>query len=240
VKNSYSPCVDNSSGYLLVNKPKGRTAFNLVAAIRRKLSIRTVGHAGTLDPMATGVMVLLIGREYTRLSDTFMAQEKEYVARIHLGIVTDSYDAEGAVIAQSEVIPTAEALNVALQAFQGQIMQVPPMFSAKKIDGQKLYHLARQGKTVERPAVPLTVHIEMLEYAYPHIDLSITCSKGTYIRSIAHDLGQALGCGGHLTALVRTRSGSFALSDCIDGELLYAADSDLRPFIRRKATAHET
>lgn len=221
-------------GYLLVNKPKGKTAFNLVAALRRKFGIRTIGHAGTLDPLATGVMIMLLGREYTKMSDSFMAHDKEYFARVHLGVTTDTYDAEGQITDSNSDIPSLEALKEALLAFQGNISQVPPMFSAKKIDGKKLYELARKGQTVERKAVSLEVKTELMAYEYPYIDLMIECSKGTYIRSIAHDLGQQLGCGAHLASLVRTRSGPYKLSECVDGELLYTDGSDITSFIRRK------
>lgn len=211
------PC----EGILLLDKPKGKTAFDLVAILRRILHVKTIGHAGTLDPMATGVMVMLVGKKYTTLSNQFLSAEKEYVGRIHLGIETDSYDAEGVSVATSDKIPTESEVSCALEKFQGQILQIPPMFSAKKINGQKLYHLARQGKTIERPPQEVIVKTELLSYAYPYIDLRVTCSKGTYIRSIAHDLGHLLGCGAHLSALVRTRSGSYNLSECVKGERLY-------------------
>ncbi|MGZ3732317.1 MAG: tRNA pseudouridine(55) synthase TruB [Parachlamydiaceae bacterium] len=209
-------------GILLIDKPKGKTAFDLVAILRKKLNIRTIGHAGTLDPMATGVMVMLIGKKFTTLSNQLISDEKEYLGQVHLGIETDSYDAEGTHLATSSLIPTEEELNTALLHFQGEISQVPPMFSAKKIKGQKLYHLARQGKVVERAPVTLHVKTELLSYNYPYIELKITCSKGTYVRSIAHDLGQRLGCGAHLSALVRTRSGSYLLEQCLKGEDLYS------------------
>lgn len=209
-------------GILLVDKPKGKTAFDLVAILRKLLKVKTIGHAGTLDPMATGVMVMLIGKKYTTLSNQFLTAEKEYVGRIHLGVETDSYDAEGISVATSERVPTEQEVTDALAKFQGDILQIPPMFSAKKINGQKLYHLARQGKTIERPPQLVSVKTELLAYAYPHIDVRITCSKGTYIRSIAHDLGQLLECGAHLSALVRTRSGFYSLAECTQGDLLYS------------------
>ncbi|MBA2728678.1 MAG: tRNA pseudouridine(55) synthase TruB [Parachlamydiaceae bacterium] len=224
----------HTQGYLLVNKPKGKTAFTLVAALRKRLGVKTIGHAGTLDPLATGVMVMLIGREYTKLSDKFLGQDKEYVDTIHLGIETDSYDSEGQELSRSELVPTQEAVEAALQAFQGEISQIPPMFSAKKINGQKLYHLARQGKTVERAPVTLTVKTELIAYNYPYVEIRVNCSKGTYIRSIAQDLGKMLGCGGHLCVLSRTRSGNFHLSECIDGELVYTPDADVWPHIRQQ------
>jgi len=211
-----------TQGILLIDKPKGKTAFDLVAILRKKLNIRTIGHAGTLDPMATGVMVMLIGKKFTTLSNQLIADEKEYLGQVHLGIETDSYDAEGTHLATSLVIPTEEELKNALLSFQGEISQIPPMFSAKKIKGQKLYHLARQGKVVERASVTLQVKTELLSYNYPYVELKITCSKGTYVRSIAHDLGQQLGCGAHLSGLIRTRSGPYLLEDCLKGEDLYS------------------
>jgi len=221
-----------SQGYLLVNKPQGKTAFDLVFALRKKLQIRTIGHAGTLDPLATGVMVMLLGREYTKLSDRFMAQDKEYLARVTLGAAKDTYDAEGKDTFTSSLQPSLEDIKNALGHFQGTIEQIPPMYSAKKIQGKKLYELARQGKTVERKAAIVTVSTELLSYEYPHVDLLISCTKGTYIRSIAHDLGEMLTCGAHLSSLARTKSGSFLLSDCIDGSLLYSQETDLTPYIR--------
>lgn len=209
-------------GLLLVDKPKGHTAFDLVAILRKHLKIKTIGHAGTLDPMATGVMVMLIGKNYTTLSNRFLSQEKEYLAQVHLGIETDTYDAEGQEVSTSKLIPSLEAVQTVVESFQGEIEQIPPMFSAKKINGQKLCDLARKGKTVERQPVKLEVITELLDYSYPYIDLRITCSKGTYVRSIAHDLGQLLGCGAHLSSLTRTRSGSYRLSECFKGETLYS------------------
>lgn len=204
-------------GILLINKPTGKTSFSLVATLRRLLNVKTIGHAGTLDPLATGVMVLLIGRDYTRLSDRLLTHDKAYRATIRLGISTDSYDAEGQVTHQSDRIPTQSEVETALQRFQGEIQQVPPMFSAKKHQGRKLYELARKGQVVDRPPVKVKLTTHLLKYAYPLIEIDVDCSKGTYIRSIAHDLGQQLSCGAHLSALQRTRSGPFSISMCIDG-----------------------
>lgn len=218
-------------GYLLIDKPLGKTAFHLVAVLRKRLGIRKIGHAGTLDPLATGVMVMLIGK-YTKLSDKFINQHKEYVAKVYLGIETDSYDAEGSIIAQNTHVPTLAQLEKAIASFQGNTLQVPPMFSAKKINGQKLYDLARQGHTVARPAVAVNMEIELINYAYPLLELKVKCSKGTYIRSLAYDLGKALDCGAHLAGLIRTKSGPFELAHCISPAQLYDQDIDLQPFIR--------
>lgn len=210
-----------NEGILLVDKPKGKTSFSLVAVLRKKTGIEKIGHAGTLDPFATGVMVMLVGKKFTRLSDQFLCQEKEYTCRVHLGVSTDSYDSEGVETARSEKVPTLAEIEHALTLFQGTLFQTPPMFSAKKIKGKKLYELARKGIEVERLPVSVTMRVSLQAYTYPFLDLHVTCSKGTYVRSIAHDLGQHLGCGGHLTELRRLRSGTFHIKDCINGEILY-------------------
>lgn len=206
------------AGILLLNKPRGKTSFSLVGHLRKLTGIQKIGHAGTLDPFATGVMVMLIGREYTRLSDQFVHHDKEYIARIRLGIATDTYDCDGQTVFMSETIPSLQEIKALLP--QGTILQVPPMFSAKKIGGKKLYELARAGKTIERQPVPVELKTLLLAYEYPALDIRVSCSKGTYIRSIAHDLGDALGCGAHLTHLERIRSGPYHISDCLDAETL--------------------
>jgi len=216
-----------ANGILLINKPKGKTSFSLVRSLRRYLGVKKIGHAGTLDPFATGVMVMLIGRKYTRLSDRFLCQDKEYLAQVHLGIATDSYDCDGKESARSDKVPSKEEVKDAVQHFQGEIEQIPPMFSAKKQNGKKLYELARKGEVVERPPVKIRVETEIISYEYPYVTIKVKCSKGTYVRSIAHDLGEMLGCGAHLSALERTRSGTFHLQDCFDGELLHSPSLDV-------------
>lgn len=207
-------------GILLVDKERGRTAFYLVKVLRKLTGIRKIGHAGILDPFATGVMVMLIGRSYTKLSDRFIGHDKEYEAIVKLGEATDTFDCDGTITSECSEIPSHEAIQEALMKFQGHIEQIPPMFSAKKVQGQKLYKLARQGLEIERKPIQIRVNTQLLEYAYPFLKLRIDCSKGTYIRSIAHDLGEVLGVGAHLTSLTRTRSGSFKLKDCIDAKSL--------------------
>ncbi len=218
-------------GILLVDKPVGKTSFSLVAALRKRVGVRTIGHAGTLDPFATGVMVLLIGR-YTRLSDRLLCQDKEYRATITLGIATDTYDCTGKVVGMSSKVPSLSDIELALTHFQGEIEQVPPMFSAKKIKGKKLYELARKGQTIERPPSKVTLHTTLIRYDYPHLEIQTVCSKGTYIRSLAYDLGIHLGCGAHLSVLQRLRSGAFALKDCIDGHLLDSPEFDRLSFLQ--------
>lgn len=207
-------------GILLINKPKGKTAFSLVAALRKILHVKKIGHAGTLDPFATGVMVMLIGRQFTRLSDEFLCKDKEYIAQIQLGTTTDTYDCDGKILKQSPYIPSQEEIINILQKFQGEIEQIPPMYSAKKVNGKKLYELARKGKEVERKPAKINLSTHLLGYEYPFLNLRIKCSKGTYIRSIAFDLGELLGCGGHLSSLQRIRSGSYNIEECFDGSLL--------------------
>lgn len=207
-------------GILLVNKPKGKTSFSLVGALRKRLGVKKIGHSGTLDPFATGVMVMLIGRDYTRQSDQFLGQDKEYLAELFLGSSTDTYDCEGTILSQSEYVPTLNEVQKVIACFQGELEQIPPMYSAKKIGGKKLYELARQGKEVTRATCKIKVKTDLIYYEYPKMVLRVSCSKGTYIRTLAHDIGIQLSCGAHLTNLQRTRSGAFHLKDCIDGVLL--------------------
>ena len=210
---SHSPT--KSQGILLFDKPPGKTSFHLVSVLRKLTGIKKIGHAGTLDPFATGVMVMLIGQNYTRQAEKFQNHDKAYRATIRLGIETDSYDIDGQEVSKSDTIPSLEEIHEKLALFQGTIEQVPPMFSAKRQNGKKLYELAREGKSVERKPKTVTVKTTFVDYQYPTLTLDIECTKGTYIRSIAHDLGQALGCGAFVSKLVRTRSGPFELSDCI-------------------------
>ncbi len=218
-------------GILLVDKPQGRTSFSLIRALRKLTGIKKIGHAGTLDPFATGVMVMLVGREYTRLSDKLLVQDKEYLANVCLGVSTDTYDCDGKVVARSKKDPSADEIRPILAKFQGEIEQIPPMFSAKKVRGKKLYELARKGEVIERRPAKVHVNTECISYTYPNLTLRIACSKGTYIRSIAHEIGELLGCGAHLSQLNRTRSGTFSLEECVDGNLLDQANFDITPHL---------
>lgn len=209
------PASGDVQGLLYIDKPVGVTAFFLVSYLRRLLGVRTIGHAGTLDPFATGVMVLLVGKRFTRLSDTFLATEKSYQARLQLGITTDTYDSEGVVVKTDERVPLLSDVEHAMSRFQGSCLQTPPMFSAKKQQGKKLCDLARAGKTVERLPVTVQLDTQLISYDYPVLDFQVTCSKGTYIRTIGHDIGELLGCGGHLTGLRRLRSGTVDIADCV-------------------------
>jgi len=220
-------------GVLLIDKEKGRTAFYYVKVLRQKSHIQTIGHAGTLDPFATGVMVLLIGRPYTKLSDRFLKDDKEYLGTIELGVATTTFDCDGEKTKQSSTIPLLEEIEKVISYFQGTIEQLPPMFSAKKVGGQKLYTLARQGIEIERKPVPITLTTTILNYSYPQLTIQVSCSKGTYVRSIANDIGEQLGCFGHLIALKRIRSGSFNIEDCIDGKTLCEPSFCYTPYLRR-------
>jgi tRNA pseudouridine55 synthase len=211
-----------NEGILLVDKPKGKTSFSLVSALRKKTGIQKIGHAGTLDPFATGLMIMLIGKQFTRLSDQYLTQDKEYQCTVRLGITTDTYDCEGIITETSPIEPSLSDIEHALIQFNGTMSQIPPMFSAKKIKGQKLYELARRGISIERQPVSVTLKTTLISYNYPNLELHIACSKGTYIRSLAYDLGRLLGCGAHLNELRRLKSGAFSIQQAISGALLYA------------------
>ncbi len=222
-----------SEGILLVDKPRGRTSFSLIPVLRKLTGLKTIGHAGTLDPFATGVMVLLLGKKFTRRAEEFLADEKEYSATLFLGVATDSFDCDGKPTAASDKIPTEHEIEECLKKFQGTILQTPPMFSAKKVQGKRLYELARKGVTIERAPVSVTIKTRFVSYSYPILELDITCSKGTYIRSLADEIGKELGCFAHLSALKRTRSGSFHLSECLSWEKITTPHFDLRGSLKQ-------
>ncbi|GAB4469195.1 MAG: tRNA pseudouridine(55) synthase TruB [Anaerolineales bacterium] len=204
------------SGVLVVDKPIGLTSHDVVQIIRRGTGIRRAGHTGTLDPRASGVLVVLIGPA-VRLSEYVAASDKRYQATIRLGSSTDTYDSEGSITETNawENI-TEEEFNRVLQKFVGEIEQVPPPYSAVKVKGKKAYDLAREGEEVDLPPRIIQVyHLEVLEWAPPEVVIDVYCSSGTYVRSLANDLGKELGCGAHLIGLRRTKSGKFTLRDAI-------------------------
>ncbi len=210
-------------GILIVNKPGGMTSHDVVARVHRWSGIRRVGHAGTLDPLATGVLVLCLGQA-TRLSEYLMASPKQYRATILLGVETDTYDREGRVVRRSPVNLSRAQVEAALAEFVGKIAQVPPMYSALKREGTPLYRLARRGQEVERQARQVEIYtLQLMDWSPPQLTIEVTCSPGTYIRSLAHDLGQRLGCGAHLTALTRLASGEFRLEQAVTLDELSAA-----------------
>lgn len=229
-------------GFLNIDKPLGATSHDVVAAVRRAARQQTgqkvkVGHAGTLDPLATGVLIVCVGAA-TRLSEYVMASAKTYRAQLRFGETTATYDAEGEVIQRRDAAHlTAADLHAVLPRFTGQIAQLPPMYSAVKQGGRKLYELARAGETVERQ--PRQVRIDTITLAHfipadadrpPQAELIVECGPGTYIRSLAHDIGETLGIGAHLSGLVRTRSGGFALEDAVPLAAL-SAPSDWTPYL---------
>jgi tRNA pseudouridine55 synthase len=203
-------------GFLVVDKPGGLTSHDVVARVRRAAGRRSrVGHAGTLDPMATGVLVLALGVA-TRLLEYATGQDKRYRAELTLGVETDTYDADGRVVAERTADVSAAELERALAPLRGQIEQRPPAFSAVQVGGRRLYDLARRGEAVEPPVRRVTIHeLALLEWRPPRATIELLCSKGTYVRSLAHDLGRALGCGAHLSALRRLASGAFELADAV-------------------------
>jgi tRNA pseudouridine55 synthase len=208
----------NNHGILLIDKPIEKSSFFLVYLLRKITGIQKIGHAGTLDPLATGIMVMLVGKTYTTKSDLFLNDDKEYEVVIELGKSTSTYDAEGEITAASEHIPSLKEIETAVESFQGDCLQVPPMFCAKKQGGKKLYELARKGVEIERPPQKVFLSTHLIEYQYPFVKLFVRCSKGTYIRSIAHDLGLQLGSFGYVKELRRVRSGSFKVSDALSLE----------------------
>ena len=203
-------------GILLVDKPKGHTSHDVIARLRKKLQMKRIGHAGTLDPMATGLLVILVGKA-TKASQYIVSLDKEYTGRIELGAVTNSQDAEGEIMSRMPVPDlTEDEIRRQMKSFLGDQYQTPPMHSAIKVDGVPLYKLAHKGKEIERE--PRFIRIdgfELVKYEKPNIDFRLRCSKGTYVRTVAHDLGERIGCGAHLSVLVRTSTDQFSLENAL-------------------------
>jgi len=220
------------AGIFVIDKPAGPTSFKMVSGVRRALGIKKVGHAGTLDPFATGLLIVCAGRPATRMISAMMDGQKEYLATLCLGVETETFDPEGAVVSRHSVAPLqAEQIEECLSLFRGEQLQVPPIYSALKHQGKPLYHYARQGISIVK--APRPVFIETLERTDGDHDLPggeetqlsvrVVCSKGTYIRSLAADIGRSLGCGAYLTQLRRIKSGCFTLENSFPGaELLFS------------------
>lgn len=207
--------------FLFLNKPTGWTSHDVVNVVRRVTGERRVGHAGTLDPFATGLLIVAVGREYTRTLDTFKAHEKEYEVVAQFGATSDTQDCTGTITPTLDAPTpiTRDTIEVVLPEFTGPILQIPPMYSAKKINGQKLYDLARAGKTVERQPSRITIfQIEILACDTERAKFRVVCSSGTYIRTLVHDIGQRLGCGAYAIELTRTRIGMHTLAQAQDIE----------------------
>jgi tRNA pseudouridine55 synthase len=219
------------NGLLIIDKPQGMTSFDVVRRVRKLCGTRRVGHTGTLDPLATGVLPVAVG-EGTRIVQFLMEGDKTYRATLKLGEITDTQDAEGEILERRQVIGvTEEALEEACRSRVGTISQIPPMYSALKKDGVPLHRLARQGIEVERLERQIEIRrLEILEIRLPYVAFEVDCSKGTYVRTLCHDLGLALGTGAHLTALRRTRNGIFTESDSVTLEKLTAdANAGVQP-----------
>jgi tRNA pseudouridine55 synthase len=208
---------------LNINKPAGWTSFDVVKKIRVAIRVNKVGHAGALDPFATGVLLICTGAA-TKQVQNLMNFEKEYLAEIELGKTTDTYDRTGVVLTETDASAIAFAdVQQAAKEFEGEIYQTPPMYSALKMHGQRLYKLARRGEVVARPPRKITIQtLELVGFENPRVTLRVVCSKGTYIRALAHDLGARLGCGAFLQALVRTRIGPYRLAESITIDELLA------------------
>lgn len=211
-------------GIVIIDKPEGWTSQDVAAKLRGVFRERRVGHGGTLDPMATGVLPVFIGRA-TRAVEFFESAEKEYVAGLRLGLETNTQDTTGEILAETPVSVTREQVEAVLQHFLGPQQQVPPMYSAVKIGGKKLYELARQGKTVERKPRDIEIlELELLEGSGADYLLRVRCSKGTYVRTLCHDIGQALGCGGCMSSLRRTGAGCYGITQAVTMEALLAME----------------
>lgn len=208
-------------GVLVVDKPAGKTSFDVVALVRRLLKTRRAGHTGTLDPFATGVLPVCLGLS-TRIVPFLTEGDKAYEATLKLGEATDTQDGTGEVISRAPVPAlTPEDLEAALSQLRGPLLQAPPMYSAVRVGGRRLYELAREGQVVEREARPVTVYeLALRRFEPPYLSVFVRCSKGTYVRTLAHDLGERLGCGAHLTALRRTASAGFGIHQAVSLEEL--------------------
>ena len=220
------------NGIVIVDKPQGWTSQDVTARLRRVFNTRRIGHGGTLDPMATGVLPVFVGRA-TRGVEFFEHAEKTYETVLRLGITTDTEDITGTVLTEQDAFVTGEMLEEVLEKFRGDIMQVPPMYSALKVNGQKLYDLARKGKEVERQPRPITIHeLTLLGMEAEGIRLRVRCSKGTYIRTLCKDIGQALGCGGCMAELRRVAAGEYTAQEAVPLQVLLETENPeqyLRP-----------
>jgi tRNA pseudouridine55 synthase len=202
-------------GILVVDKEKNMTSHDVVDLVRKRFRVKKVGHAGTLDPNATGVLIILLGKA-TKQSAMFLDQDKEYIATMKLGEKTSTGDSEGQLIASAEVLVSETEIKNAMDAFVGEIEQVPPMTSAKQVNGRRLYKLARKGVEIERePKKVLIKELEVIKIDLPCVVFRVVCSKGTYIRQLAEDIGERIGCGAYLKELRRTRSGDFSLEQAV-------------------------
>ena len=218
-------------GILLVDKPRDCTSHDVVAWARKVFATKTIGHTGTLDPFATGLLIILVGRPFTRLQSLYLKQPKQYWVLATLGCVSDTYDETGTVTAKQDCYkPTQQKISETLPTFVGEIEQTVPPYSAVKVGGKKLYELARRGKTIDSlPTRQVTItELRLLSYSWPNLELLVSCSSGTYIRSLIHDLGASLGCGAVTSQLRRTKIGSHELEQAV-----------VCPYFRSSATSRD-
>jgi tRNA pseudouridine55 synthase len=229
----FSPGIPDMDGVLVVNKPVGPSSHDVVKVARRSLGFSRIGHTGTLDPRAAGVLPLVLGQA-TRLAQHLTATDKEYEARMRFGVVTDTYDAAGEIVDASGAVPDRAAFEAVLDRFRGTYDQTPPAYSAKMVGGTRAYALARQGKAVPSPATAVTVHaLDVLEFAPPCARVRVRCSAGFYVRTLAHDVGQLLGTGAILDELLRTEAAGYRIGDAVSFEQLVTAPrADLRQLAR--------
>lgn len=226
------------SGVVLIDKPVGPTSFAVVQKLRRLLGVKKIGHAGTLDPFASGLLLLCVGREATKHIDHFMTGRKTYQAVLQLGQETDTLDPEGQVTAERPVPELDnDRLAAILKEFLGPQLQAPPAYSAAKHQGKPLYHYARQGITIEKEAKPIEIYsldLNGYDATAARLAVTVSCSRGTYIRVLAADIGRRIGCGAHLAALRRTGSSSFAVEEAVDGARLFSGDEDVLAAVHDK------
>ncbi|HPA25785.1 MAG TPA: tRNA pseudouridine(55) synthase TruB [bacterium] len=220
------------SNFLLINKPSGPTSHDVIDQLRKITGLKKIGHAGTLDPFAQGLLLIAIGRESTREISRFVGLDKEYIATLKLGAVSDTYDLQGQIVERTGRDLSLKDMSIQkiqniLQEFIGEIEQIPPMYSAKKVKGKKLYELARAGQEIERKSCKINIYkieIKKIDIENLTLDILVHCSSGTYIRSLAHDIGQAFGCGAFLEKLVRTKIGDYKLNNACTTEELARDD----------------
>jgi len=205
-------------GFLLVKKPKNITSHDVVDRLRKISGIKKIGHSGTLDPFATGLLILGIGKGATKKLSRFLKADKEYIGLLKLGAVSDTFDKTGKILEKEKIKkPTKDEVKKVLESFLGEINQTPPLFSAQKIKGKPLYRLARKGIKIKPRAKKVKINkIEILNYSFPYLKIKVKCSSGTYIRSLANDIGKTLGCGAYLEELKRTKIGSYSLEKAVE------------------------
>ncbi|MFC1802038.1 tRNA pseudouridine(55) synthase TruB [Patescibacteria group bacterium] len=204
-----------NTGFILINKPSGITSHDVIYKLRKITSIKKIGHSGTLDPFATGLLIVGVGRQSTKQLDKFLKQDKEYITKIKLGSISDTFDKTGQITkVENSQKPTQDEVLKVLKKYIGEINQTPPIFSAKKIKGKKMYELARKGIKIEmKPCLIIIYEIELLSYKYPYLEIKVSCSSGTYIRSLGNDIGKDLNCGGYLEELHRTKIGEYSVEN---------------------------